>query len=194
EALGELPPRWFDEGYAQYAAGEVGGGGYLETNLALLFRRMPTFAGLDSAFTTRSSVGADAAYRLAALAVTHLAERDPERGLTLLFRYWPESGRLDGAVRRAYGVTLDEVERDWQRRARWEAGALALAADVSLVGVVALVPLVPLWLSRRRRTRERLGAMRAEEARLEAALAGDAIDALLRPRELPRGEGGVPPR
>ncbi|MCU0626881.1 MAG: hypothetical protein MUF21_10430, partial [Gemmatimonadaceae bacterium] len=33
EALGELPPRWFDEGYAQYAAGEVGGGGYLETNL-----------------------------------------------------------------------------------------------------------------------------------------------------------------
>jgi hypothetical protein len=187
EALGDLPPRWFQEGYAQYAAGEVGGNSYLETNLALLFRRMPTFAGLDSAFATRSSVGAAAAYRLAALAVTHLAERDPERGLTLLFRYWPEAGRLDAAVRRAYGTTLDEVERDWQRRARWEAGALALAADVSLIGLLAVVPLVPLWLSKRRRTRARLAAMKAEEARLEEAMAGSVLDALLAPRH---GAGG----
>lgn len=189
EVLGELPPRWFQEGYAQYAAGEVGDGAYLETNLALLFRRIPTYAGLDSAFATRSSVGASAAYRLAALAVTHLAERDPARGLTLLFRYWPETGRLDGAVRRAYGVTLDDLERDWQRRARWEAGALALAADVSLIGIVALVPLVPLWVSRRRRTRARLAAMKAEEARLEEAMAGSVLDALLASG---RGEGRTP--
>lgn len=182
EALGDLPPRWFHEGYAQYAAGEVDGNAYLQTNLALLFRRMPTFAGLDSAFATRSSVSAAAAYRLAALAVTHMAERDPARGLTLLFRYWPETGRLDGAVRRAFGTTLDEVERDWQRRARWEAGALALAADVSLIGLLAVIPLVPLWLSKRRRTRARLAAMKAEEARLEEAMAGSVLDALLAPR------------
>lgn len=188
EHVGDAVPRWFHEGYAQYAAGEVGGDAYLETNLALLFRRLPTFAGLDSAFATRSSVGAAAAYRLAQLAVVHLAERDPRNGLALLFRYWPASGRLDAAVRRAYGVTLDQVERDWQRRARWEAGALALAADVSLVGGVLLVPLVPLWLSRRRRQRERLAAMKAEEARLEAALATSVLDELLAPR--PRGVAG----
>ncbi|MCU0619306.1 MAG: hypothetical protein MUF40_05305 [Gemmatimonadaceae bacterium] len=181
EHLGDKAPRWFDEGYAQYAAGEVGERGYLETNLALLFRRMPTFAGLDSAFATRSSVGAAAAYRLAAIAVAHLADRDRANGLTLLFRYWAGSDRLDGAVRRAYGTTLDAVERDWQRRARWEAGALALAADLSLVGLLALVPLVPLWRQRRRRQQARLAAMREEEARLEAAMAASALDALLAP-------------
>ena len=192
EQLGDKVPRWFDEGYAQYAAGEVGGGAWLETNLALLFRRMPTFAGLDSAFATRSSVEAAAAYRLAAIAVAHLADRDRANGLGLLFRYWGDTERLDGAVRRAYGTTLDAVERDWQRRARWEAGALALAADVSIVGLLALVPLVPLWRQRRRRQRARLAAMRDEEARLERALAASALDALLAPAGEPARPAWAP--
>ena len=50
EALGDLPPRWFDEGYASYAANEVARDAVLGANLALLFRGMPPLDSLDAGF------------------------------------------------------------------------------------------------------------------------------------------------
>src|SRR5918997_505454 len=47
EWMGALPPRWFDEGYASYAANEWGRDELLATNLALFLRRMPSLDGLD---------------------------------------------------------------------------------------------------------------------------------------------------
>ncbi|MDQ4080667.1 MAG: hypothetical protein M3125_07890, partial [Gemmatimonadota bacterium] len=41
EALGDLPPRWFHEGYASVAAGEWGRQEVLATSVALLLRGMP---------------------------------------------------------------------------------------------------------------------------------------------------------
>ena len=42
EALGDLPPRWFDEGYASLAAGEWGREEVIATNLALAWRGLPS--------------------------------------------------------------------------------------------------------------------------------------------------------
>jgi hypothetical protein len=63
---------------------------------------------------------------------------------------------------------------------------------VSIVGLLALVPLVPLWRQRRRRQRARLAAMRDEDARLEAALAASALDAVLAPAGEPARPAWAP--
>ena len=50
EYLGDLPPRWFDEGYASYAAREWKREDALAANIALAVRGMPTFDELDAQF------------------------------------------------------------------------------------------------------------------------------------------------
>ena len=50
EALGDRPPRWFDEGYASFSANEWGRDEMLAANLALAMRRGRTLAGVDSGF------------------------------------------------------------------------------------------------------------------------------------------------
>ena len=164
EAMGDIPPRWFDEGYASWSAGEWGRDELFATNLALVWGGMPGLEELDEWFHGGGR-DADAAYALAHRAVAELAALDTARGLTLFFRYWrEEEGRLDPAVRRAYGLTLPAFEERWQARTRRQYGLIALFADITLASAVLLAPLVPLWIARRRRDRRRLEAMRAADA------------------------------
>lgn len=178
EYLGDLPPRWFDEGYASYAAGEWGRDEVLATNLALLARGMPTLDTLEAGFY-EGSAEATASYALAFRAVSDLAALDPERGLTLFFRYWKETGRFDAAVRQAFGITATAFEKQWQEGTRRRYGVLALVTNLSLATAVFLIAFLPLWISRRRRDRRRMDALRAadeaaeREARALAALLGE---------------------
>src|SRR5205085_7422917 len=87
EYLGDLPPRWFDEGYASYAAHELDRNDVLAANFALAVRGMPTFDELDDRFT-EGATSAQAAYALAYRAVDDMASIDQSRGLALLFQYW----------------------------------------------------------------------------------------------------------
>jgi hypothetical protein len=168
EALGDLPPRWFDEGYASYAAGEFGRDDVLAANLALLTRGVPHLDDLDAYFAGGAG-SAQEGYAFAYRAVADLAALDPQRGLALFFAHWRETGRFDRAVRQAYGVTADAFEDRWRRGTRRRYGVLALAANVSLVGAAALVVILPLWSQRRRRDRERLAAMRAADEAADRA-------------------------
>jgi hypothetical protein len=167
EAMGDLPPRWFDEGYASVAAGESGRQEYFATNLALVWGGMPGLAELDDWFYGGGR-DAEAAYALAHRAVAELAGLDSARGLTLFFDYWKETRRLDQAVRRAFGLTLASFEERWQSRVRRQYGWLALFADFTLATAAMLAPLIPLWVIRRRRDRRRLEAMRAADAAEES--------------------------
>lgn len=168
-------PRWFHEGYASLVAREVRDPDALVLPLALAARRTTTYAALDSAFLGGEGAAA-AAYALALRAVEDLARRDASRGLGLLFRHWHETGRLEPAVRRAYGVTLARTEAEWAARMRRRYGALAVAMDLGIAGAGVSVLLLPLGWWRRRRTRARLAAMREAEARAEerAETTGDA--------------------
>ena len=191
EALGDLPPRWFDEGYASYAAGEIDRDDVLAANLALVARGVPRLGDLDAYFVAGAGA-AQEGYAFAYRAVADLAALDPERGLALFFAHWRETGRFDLAVRQAYGVTADAFEAEWRRRTRQRYGILALAANVSLVSAAALVVILPLWSQRRRRDRERLAAMRAADDASDRAAAereaGDrALAALL--GEAPPADG-----
>ena len=179
EALGDKPPRWFDEGYASVCANEWGRDEMLAANLALAMRRGRTLASVDSGFDG-GTVGAEASYALAHRAVAELAALDRDRGLALLFEYWKESPRLDPAMRRAFGISLDGFERRWQERTRMRYGALAVFADLTVASLVLLAVIVPLYVLRLRRDRRRLTAMRAAEAIADQRATENVIDELLR--------------
>lgn len=179
EAMGDIPPRWFDEGYASVVAGEWGREDVIATNLALAWRGIPSLEALDAAFAGGAG-RASAAYAMAHRAVVELAALDPARGLTLFFRYWRNTRELDSAIRQAFTMTQAQFEDRWRRNTRRRYGALALFADLTLGAVILVVVLIPLHLSRRRRDRERLARMAANEAAVEARERDDAIEALLR--------------
>lgn len=178
EFMGEAPPRWFDEGYASYAAGAWRQDDALSTQVALALRGVPTLEGIDSAFFGASS-RAQYAYALAHRAVADLAALDPQRGLSLFFQEWRARGSLDAAVRNAYGITLGGFEAMWRKRTRRRYGALAVVTDLTLAVVVLLAVIAPLYVARRRRDRGRLAALRQHDVLAEQREKESAIDALL---------------
>jgi hypothetical protein len=186
ETLGDLTPRWFDEGYASYAAREWSREDALRTNLALVIRGTPTLDELERWFNG-GVARAEAAYALAYRAVADLAELDPRRGLTVLFVEWRRTGKLDAAVRNAYGLTLDRFEARWRDRTRRRYGGLALLADLSLAAGFVLVVILPLYLARRRRDRRRMAVLVAADEAADRAARESALALLL---EADRQDGG----
>jgi hypothetical protein len=198
EAVGNLPSRWFDEGYASYAANEIVRDAVLGANLVLLFRGMPPLDSLDAAFQG-GSLRAEGAYALSYRAVAELAARDPERGLTLFFQYWKESGRFDRAVRSAYGITQSQFEEIWRARTRRRYGGLALVADLSIAAALTVFIVLPFYVIRRRRDRLRMAALVRADVEAERRETASAIEALLRsiatslPRPATDGPQSPPP-
>ncbi|MEO8562115.1 MAG: hypothetical protein ABI601_08585 [bacterium] len=168
ERLGDRPPRWFDEGYASLAAREWRREDVLAANVALAVRGAPTLDELEASFAGGASQ-AQSAYALSFRAVAELASFDPDRGLTLFFRYWESGRNMDSAMRQAYGMTLDGFERQFRQRTRRRYGALALVADLSLVFFLFSLILLPFIVSRRVRDRRKLRALVAADAAAEQA-------------------------
>lgn len=180
ERLGDRPPRWFDEGYASVAAHEWRRDDVLATNVALALRGAPTFDQLEASFAG-GATAAQWAYAFSYRAVAEMASLDPERGLTLMFRYWETGKNLDAAVRQAFGVTLSGFEREFQHRVRVRYGALALFADLTLVFLVTGLALLPFFVARRARDRRRLRDMLAADAAAERAERASIMALLLAP-------------
>lgn len=190
EALGDLTPRWFDEGYASVAAREWSREDALRTNLALVIRGTPTLEELERWFTGGAS-RAEAAYALSYRAVAELAELDQRRGLTVLFREWARTRKLDTAIRNAYGLTLAGFETRWRDRTRRRYGGLAALADITLAALIVMVAVLPLYLARRRRDRRRMAALVAADEAAERAARESALTAILRPDASSGGLGAT---
>lgn len=178
EALGDLPPRWFDEGYASVAAGEWDREDALATSVGLAVRGTPSLDALEQMFY-RGAGDAELAYALAHRAVADLMVLDPTHGLTNFFAAWGASGSFEVAVRQAFGRTATDFERTWQQRTRRRYGALALLANLSLAFGLFTVVIGPFLWQRRRRDRARLAALRQADARQEAEEQRSALDAML---------------
>jgi hypothetical protein len=179
EALGDLPPRWFDEGYASFAAEEWNRDQVLATNVGLALRGMPRLDSLDAGFTAGAQRAA-AAYAMSYRAVAELAALDPERGLSIFLTQWRETGRFDTAVRLAYGLTAAQFEDRWRKRTRRRYGALALFADLTFGSLLLVLLVGPLYVIRRRRDRRRMAALVRADAEADRREAAGAIEALLR--------------
>ena len=179
EYLGDQPPRWFDEGYASYAAREWNREDALAANIALAWRGAPTFDELDEQFSAGSAT-AQNAYALAYRALVELAALDTTRGLAPFFAAWKTERSLDRAVRATYGITLSGFEQRWRQRTRRRYGALGIVGNFTLAGVILMLAVLPLYVARRQRDRRRLAALVAADEAAERAARASAIEALLR--------------
>jgi hypothetical protein len=192
EYLGDLPPRWFDEGYASYAAREWSREDALAANVALAFKGTPSFDQLDSAFAEGATT-AQNAYALAYRAVIELAALDTANGLAPFLANWKAKGSMDAAVRTTFGLTLAGFEKRWQQRTRRRYGALALISEVTFGGILVGLAIIPLYVARRQRDRRRMAALVAADAAAERAARESAIEALLRGDDEPGSSEQSPP-
>jgi len=182
EAMGALPPRWFDEGYASFAAHEWSRESAIEMSSGLVWHTLPTLEQLEDGFYAGASQ-ASWSYALAYRAVEELAALDRQNGLTNFFREWKSAAAFEPAVRRAFGMTGEQFDKHWQQQTRRRFGALALVANLSAaLGFFALL-LGPLFWMRKRRDRKRLEAMRVVDAAQERAARESALEAILFPEQ-----------
>ena len=127
-------PRWFNEGYAEVAAGswDVESGWTLR--LAFLLGSAPPLDSLELAWP-RSAARARLAYLLSATMVDHLRRRSGERGFALLMENWRREGSLDRSVRVTFGMTMGQLEDEWRKDVRKRYGWLSIAGNVGLIWV-----------------------------------------------------------
>lgn len=155
-------PRWFTEGYAQWAAGEWDFEAVWRLRLAFVRQQAPPLDSLTLDWPA-GEAQARVAYLLAASAVAYLTRSAGERGIGLMLRRWHETGDFDAALRRTYGVTLGQFEEDWRQDVR-ERYAWPLFLAHSLVfWAVAAMALLVLFVIRRRRDRARMQRLRETE-------------------------------
>jgi hypothetical protein len=145
-------PLWFDEGYAAWAAGEWERFGALELNLAVVRGAVPSLTALDGALRGSAST-AEAAYALAASAVTELARRNPSGTLTPLLQRLERGEGFEAAVLATTGLSLDRFEDEWRRavKRRYTLGQWLIAG-----GGWAVIAVLLVWLVRRRRRADRV--------------------------------------
>jgi hypothetical protein len=150
-------PLWFDEGYAAWAAGELGRLEALQLNLAVAAGRVPTFRELDTML--RGSAGtADVGYALAASAVAHLAGLEPPAGLERLFERLEAGDDFRASLAAATGLDPDGYEEHWRRALRRRYSLLSWLVAGGFWAVVALALIGLTWF-RRRADRPRRAAL-----------------------------------
>lgn len=151
-------PRWFDEGYASRAAGEWGRLDGLRVNWAFLWGDIPNLTVVNRHLRT-GAASANASYALATTAVLLLERLGGDRGLTPLMETLAATSDFDRALRRTYGMTLDQFEALWHKEVKSRYGWLLLATSFSGFWTIVAGAVVLVWLRRRRRDRVRRAAL-----------------------------------
>jgi hypothetical protein len=155
-------PRWFDEGYAQRAAGGWDFERAWRLRLALATGAAPPFDSLALAWP-RGSTEAELAYLLAGSAVDYLAEDSGDRGLGVLLSRAREEGSFEAAFRGTYGLTTDGFESRWIAHVRRRYGWVLVLTQAAVFWVFASFALFAAWRWRARRSRVKHAALRATE-------------------------------
>jgi len=161
--LGDLRvPRWFDEGYAQWASGGFDATEAWRLRVLLAMGRAPAMDSLE----LRWPVGrerARTAYLLAASAVTYLLESSGERGLVVFLERWRSERSFDRALRLTFGVTPGQFEEDWKRHVRDRYGWLFVMSRSGVFWMFLALVLLFMVRVRQTRNREKMARMRASE-------------------------------
>ena len=155
-------PRWFDEGYAEWASG-----GWSQTEgwrlrVALAFGQAPPLDSLALDWP-RDQSSAELAYLLSATAVEYLLVSSGERGLRLFLEAWREGGSFQDAFRRVYGVTPGQFEEDWRKYVKRKYGWLFVLSHSTVFWLTLTLALLVLVRVRRGRDREAMARLRATE-------------------------------
>ena len=150
-------PRWFDEGYASFAAGEWDRLDAIQLNLTVMRGGAPELADLDAALRGRAP-DAEASYALAMSAVLELARRNPTGTLGPLFALLESGVEFPQALSRTTGLTEGQFAVEWRRAVRSRYGLLTWVMAGGFWAVIALVVLAARWV-RRRADRPRRAAL-----------------------------------
>jgi hypothetical protein len=155
-------PRWFNEGYATWTAGQFDADGAWVLRLAFLTNRAPP---LDSLTLDWPLMAADArmAYLLSASAVQYLYSLGPPETFERFLEVWAESGSFEQALREVYIVASPQFERLWRADVRRRFGWLQIIAQSMFVWTVLAALVIVLFLIRRRRDRRRLRQLEGQE-------------------------------
>jgi hypothetical protein len=163
-------PRWFSEGYATWAAGELDAGAAWQLRVAFLIGRAPPLDSLTLGWPAGAE-RARLAYLLSASAVQYMAERGGPQGFAALLAAWQRTGSLDTAIRSIYGMTLGHLEDEWVRTVRQRYGWLLMLSQVGVFWALAGLLLFLMFAHRVREKRRRIREMEAEYHMLPASTA-----------------------
>jgi hypothetical protein len=161
--LGNLVvPRWFDEGYAQWASGGWDASEAWRLRILLAVGRTPPLDSLSLDWP-RDEASASAAYLLAASAVAYLLQESGTRGLALFLERWKDGGSFEQALRRTFGVTSGQFEEDWRGDVRKRYGWLFVFSHSAVFWLAVALVMLGMMRLRRARNREHLARLRAGE-------------------------------
>jgi hypothetical protein len=159
---GVLIPRWFNEGYAVWSAGQFDADAGWMLRLAFLTNRAPP---LDSITLDWPLLEADArlAYLLSASAVRYLYSLGTQQTFERFLDELAAHGDFEAALREVYIVSGPGFERLWRTHVRRSYGWLQVFAQSMFVWLVITVLALVLFVIRRRRDRRRLQQLQATE-------------------------------
>ena len=155
-------PRWFNEGYAEWAAGGWSGGGAWKLRVALAFGEAPPLDSIALRWP-RDRVPAEVAYLLSASVIQYLVESSGTRGLETFLAEWKRRRSFETALRSVYGATQGQLETDWRKWVKRRYGWLTVLADSAVFWAILSVALVAMFVVRRRYRREQMARLRAGE-------------------------------
>jgi len=153
-------PRWFDEGYAQWASG----GWDLEEGwrlrLALARGGAPPLDSLSLSWPVNEA-SARIAYLLSASAVEYLFAEGGERGAEVFLERWRESADFEAAFRQTFGITTGRFETLWIAYVKERFGWFVVFSQTALFWVILGLILLPVVRMRRRQRIEKTARLRA---------------------------------
>lgn len=155
-------PRWFSEGYAEWASGGFDAMGAWRLRVGLVLGGTPSMDSVTLDWP-RGREQARTAYLLAASAVTYLLESGGERGMALLLERWRTGRSFESALRETYGVTSGQLEEDWREHVKSRYGWLFVLSHSSVFWLALTLVLLYMVRVRRKRNQEVLARLRADE-------------------------------
>jgi hypothetical protein len=178
-------PRWFNEGYATWTAGQFDADAGWMLRLAFVTRRAPP---LDSITLHWPLIEADArlAYLLSASAVRYLHSLGSDDAFERFVAHMAEHGDFERALREVYVISSPQFERLWRSHVRRSYGWLQIVAQSMFVWLIITLLALVLFVIRRRRDRRRMRLLADNELPDEPAYwmeTGEDVPAV-------EGEGG----
>ena len=140
-------PRWFSEGYAQWASGGWDWSEGWKLRIALVREGSP----LDSLTFSwpRDEARARTAYLLSATTVEYLVVEGGPRALEVLLRRWKDDGNFERAFRTTFGATTGQFEEDWRRYVEDRYGWLFVLSHSAVFWMALSLVLVAMVVVRR---------------------------------------------
>jgi hypothetical protein len=155
-------PRWFNEGYSTWAAGQLDlEAGWL-LRVAFLTNRAPPLDSLVIGWPDEA-IDARVAYLLSASVIRFLHDRGGDFALRRFLERWASGVSMEQALFQTYGLTIGLLERDWTRDVRRRYGWLTFFAQGVVIWTILGILVLALFAIRRRRDRKRLARLAADE-------------------------------